>query len=231
MKQVKNFRITLAMVIMAAFTLSLSSCSKGDDMSVRPGPNAIVTVKTSDSGSCYFQLDEKTTLEPKGWTNPYKREVRALLKYSELPADAGSLYSKTVTVDWIDSVRTKSAVPYDDDFKKGNNVAIALYNDWVTCCEDGYLTIHFAAWFGQGGKIVHNIDLGVDSQTLDLYLRHDNNGDNGYGAPGEGVIAFKIDELLKDVKDGQELTLHWKDSEGDKSARIKYYSRFNLPKE
>ena len=225
----KNFKIALAvMAVVSALAVSLSSCSKDDGNYVYPGPNALVTIKTTESGTSYFQLDEKTTLEPKDWNNPYKREVRALLKYSEIP-EASTLFSKKVTVEWIDSVRTKSAVPYDEEFKNGNNVPIALYKDWVTCLEDGYLTLHFVAWFGQGGKIVHNIDLAVDPETHDMYLRHDNNGDDGYGAPGEGVIAFKIDDLMKDVADGQELTLHWKDSEGDKTAKVKYLSRFALP--
>ena len=229
MKQMKNFKIALAvMAVVSALTASLSSCSKDDGPYFYPGPNALVTIKTTGSGVNYFQLDEKTTLEPKGWTNPYKREVRALVNYSEL-SEASDRFSKMVTVEWIDSVRTKNAVAYDDEFKKGNNVAISLYKDWVTCCEDGYITLHFVAWFGQGGKIVHNIDLAVDPESHDLYLKHDNNGDDGYGAPGDGVIAFKIDDLLKDVKDGQELTLHWKDSDGERSAKVRYLSRFALP--
>ncbi len=228
----KNFRITLAIAAAAAaMTASLSSCSKLDDNTNDAywGPNALVTVKTTDSGASYFQVDEKTTLEPQGWTNPYKREVRALLRYSET-SEASDLFSKKVKVEWIDSVRTKSAVAYDDEFKKGNNVAVALYNDWITCCEDGYLTIHFGTWFGRDGKIVHYMDLAVDPETHDLHLRHDNNGDNGDVAWGEGVIAFKIDDLLGDVKDGQELTLHWKNSNGDGSAKVKYSSRFALQK-
>ncbi len=233
MKQMKNFKIALAVLAaVSALTVSMSSCSK-DDGYFYPdsysGPNALVTIKTTESGTDYFQLDEKTTLEPKGWTNPYRREVRALLKYSELP-ESSDLFSKKVAVEWIDSVRTKSAVAYDDEFKKGNNVAVALYNDWITCCEDGYLTLHFAAWFGRDGKIIHYLDLAVDPETHDLYLRHDDNGDNVNVALGEGVIAFKIDDLLADVKDGQELTLHWKASNGDQSAKVKYYSRFSLAK-
>ena len=47
---------------------------------------------------------------------------------------------------------------------------------------------------------------------------------------GEGIIAFRIDELLKDVKDGEVLTLRWKDYQGDRSAKVKYYSRFPLSK-
>lgn len=228
----KNFRITLAIAAAAAaMTASLSSCSKLDDDTdaFYWGPNALVTVKTTDSGASYFQVDEKTTLEPQGWTNPYKREVRALLRYSET-SEASDLFSKKVKVEWIDSVRTKSAVAYDDEFKKGNNVAVSLCNDWLTCCEDGYLTIHFIAWFGRDGKIVHYLDLAIDPRTHDLYLRHDNNGDTSNVALGNGVIAFKIDDLLGDVKDGQELTLHWKDGDGDRSAKVKYSSRFALQK-
>ena len=227
MKQMKNFKIALAVLAaVSALAMSLSSCSK-DDGPYYPVYNGLVTIKTTDSGVTYFQLDKKTTLEPTNWKNPYKREVRALLQYSEEPGEVG-LFSKKVKVAWIDSVRTKSAVSYDNEFMKGNNAPIELYNDWVTCLEDGYLTIHFAALFGRGGKIVHIVDLAVDPKTLDLYLKHDNNGDNGY-IPGEGVIAFKIDDLLKDVKDGQELTLHWKGSEGEKTAKVKYLSRFALP--
>lgn len=226
----KNFKIALAVLAaVSAMAVSLSSCSKDDVDYVYLGPNALVTIKTTESGTDYFQLDEKTTLEPKGWTNPYKREVRALLKYSEL-SESSDLFSKKVAIVWIDSVRTKSAVPYDEEFKKGNNVAVALYNDWITCCEDGYLTLHFAAWFGRDGKVVHYMDLAVDPETHDLYLRHDDNGDNVNVALGEGVIAFKIDDLLTDVKDGQELTLHWKASNGEQSAKVKYCSRFPLTK-
>lgn len=227
MKQMKNFKIALAVLAaVSALAMSLSSCSK-DNGPYYPVYNGLVTIKTTDSGVTYFQLDKKTTLEPTNWKNPYKREVRALLQYFEEPGEVG-LFSKKIKVAWIDSVRTKSAVSYDNEFMKGNNAPIELYNDWVTCLEDGYLTIHFAALFGRGGKIVHIVDLAVDPKTLDLYLKHDNNGDNGY-IPGEGVIAFKIDDLLKDVKDGQELTLHWKGSEGEKTAKVKYLSRFALP--
>lgn len=231
MKQMKNFKFA----ILAALTLAalLSSCSKGDKGYLFPSPNALVTIKTAESGETYFQLDEKTTLEPVNWTNPYKREVRALLCYSEESGDGG-LFSKKVKVAWIDSVRTKDAVVYDEEFKKGNSVALSIYPDWITCCEDGYLTIHFAAWFGQDyaqNRVVHYIDLAVDPETNDLYLRHDDKGDNaGSKFPGECVVAFRLDKLMKDVKDGQELTLHWKNYDGDVTSKLRYYSRFPLTK-
>ncbi len=226
----KYFKTALAAVaVVAALAVSLSSCSMSDDSYDYPNPNALVTIKTAESGETYFQVNEKTTLSPVNWTNPYKREVRALLRYSEERGDGG-LFSKKVKVAWIDSVRTKAAVPYSDEFKKEGGSTLALYNDWITCCEDGYLTIHFAAWFGADRKVKHIIDLGIDPVTHDLYLRHDSNGDSGYMTIGEGIIAFRIDELLKDVKDGEVLTLRWKDYQGDRSAKVKYYSRFPLSK-
>lgn len=229
----KNFKFILAFA--AISTVLLSSCSKLDDGNDYLGaPNALVTVKTTALNNTYFQLDEKTTLEPKGWNNPYKREVRALLRYEEDP-EASTLFSKKVKVVWIDSLRTKPAVPYDDQFKTINDDGgLYIYDDWVTCCEDGYLTLHFASWVGQSysmEKKVHYLHLAIDPETLDLYLRHDRNGDNEYGAPADGFIAFKIDDLLPNVKDGETLTLHWKDYDGDRSAKVKYSSRFSLPLE
>lgn len=227
----KNFKITLALAAaVSAMIASLSSCSKldGSDNYIY-APNAIVTVKTTSEGATYFQLDEKTTLEPAGWTNPYKREVRALLRYAE-ESEPSALFSKKVRVDRIDTIRTKNAVPYDDEFRKGaDDGRWDLYGDWLTVCEDGYLSLHFVADWGQDRKLVHYINLGIDAEKHDLYLRHDRNGDDGYGVPAEGFIAFRIDELLPDVKDGDELTLHWTGYDGERTAKIKYLGRFALP--
>lgn len=233
MKQMKNFKFGLvAASVMAALTLSVSSCSTDNGTYLQPNPNAIVTIKTAESGNSYFQLDEKTTLDPVNWKNPYKREVRAFLRYSEEPGDAG-VFSKKVKVDWIDSVRTKNAQLYDEEFAAKKNDGLSLYNDWFIGCEDGYLTLHFAAWFGGGRNIPHIIELAVNPETRDLYLRHDDNGDNiGPMVPGEGVISFRLDEILKDAKAGDKLTLHWKDL-GDAdgvvgTAELKYSPRFSL---
>lgn len=233
MKQMKNFKFGLAAAsVMAALALSVSSCSTDNDGYLLPNPNGIVTIKTTDSGNSYFQLDEKTTLDPVNWKNPYKREVRAFLKYSEEPGDAG-VFSKKVKVEWVDSVRTKDAVLYDEEFAAKKNVGLTLYKDWFVRCEDGYLTLHFAAWFGNGRNIPHTIELAVNPETRDLYLRHDDNGDStGPMTPGEGVVAFKLDELLKDVKDGDKLILHWKDLGGVdgvlKTSEVTYSPRFSL---
>lgn len=230
----KNFRFKLAALAFTATLMasSVSSCSVGDNGisydDIRP--KAIVTVKTLESGETYFQVDEKTTLLPVDWKNPYKGETRALLNYDELSEANNGPFTKSVKVNWIDSVLTKKAVPYTDEFKKGADDAISLIGDWVTVCEDGYLTLHFAAWWGTENRKPHILNLGIDPESRSLYLRHDVNGDNnGHCVPAEGVVSFKIDELLPDVKDGDELTLHWTEINNEKKkATLKYSGRFEL---
>ncbi len=229
----KNFRFKFAaLAFAAALTVPVvSSCSLDDSSyDIDPSrPDAIVTVKTLESGETYFQVDGKTTLLPVDWKNPYKGETRALLRFEELPdANSGS-FSKSVRVVWIDSVLTKKAVLYTEEFKKGADDPIELIGDWLTICEDGYLTLHFAAWWGADNKKPHYVNLGIDQATRNLYLRHDVNGDVANCRPAEGIVSFKIDELLTDAKDGDEMTLHWTATGGEKKeAKLKYSGRFEL---
>lgn len=234
MKQMKNFtfKAVSGLCGFAALMISamgtVSSCSNLDYESDGPlFPDGIVTVKTTDSGVSYFQLDAKTTLEPVDWKNPYKKEVRALVSYEEL-ADASGLCSKKVKVKTIDSVLTKSAVPFDDEFRKGADDPVELVFDWLTNCEDGYLTIHFAAQWG-GNNVTHYVHLGIDPENpREIYFRHDDNGDTAYSWL-DGVVSFKIDDLMGDLADGEELTLHWTTFNGQKTTKtLKYYKRFSL---
>ena len=59
MKQMKNFKIALAVLAaVSALAMSLSSCSK-DNGPYYPVYNGLVTIKTTDSGVTYFQLDKR----------------------------------------------------------------------------------------------------------------------------------------------------------------------------
>lgn len=228
----KNFRFkSSAFAFVAALVASVSSCSVGgnyEDYDVNR-PNAIVTIKTLSSGETYFQVDEKTTLLPVDWKNPYKSETRALVRYTEQSDANAGLFTKSVKVNWIDSVLTKKAVPFTEEFKNGADDPVELIPDWLTVCEDGYLTVHFATWWGPDGSKPHYINLGIDPEKPhDLYFRHDKNGDDAATRAMEGIVAFKIDEILTDVKDGDELTFHWTSFDGEREAKLKYSGRFEL---
>ena len=228
----KKLRITLISLGILCTTLTLQSCLNDDnDNSNMVYPNALVTVKTLADNSCYLQLDDKTTLRPTNLQKPPfgNKEVRALVNYTETNDKPGN-YTKSVYVNWIDSIRTKTTMPTagtDNDKLYGND-PLELVNDWVTIAEDGYLTLRFRTLWGYGNK-VHYVNLltGVNSSNpYELELRHNANGDTE-GRIGDGLIAFN----LKDLPDTQgktvKLKLNWKSYNGNKSVEFDYCSRKN----
>ncbi len=187
-------------------------------------PNAIVTVKTSASGKTYFQLDDKTTLEPVGWKNTFGGECRAMVNYSELMLSSVSFCDKQVRVNSIDSVSTRDAELRKVDLKGSDPVEmVSNYGvlDWLTVCEDGYMTVHFVILYG-GKK--HSIKLYADPKDPDhLYLFHDASKDIGKEAR-DAVASFRIDKVVPAEK-YQTVTLHWLSYEGEKEMKFKYGPR------
>lgn len=229
MRKLKNFTTALVLPFLVAALALVQSCSKAflDDTVIDGLPESIVTVKTASDGQTYFQLDSLTTFEPVDWENSYEREVRAFLNYSELPENSGR-FSKSVRVDDIDSILTKNAVSTRNaDYIAMSDDAIEIVDDWMTCCEDGYLTIHFAAMFS--GKVVHTVALGVNpSNPKELTIKHSLNGDTSI-VLSEGIVAFRLDQIFNGaVKDGEPLTLKWKSYSGTQSVQIKYSGRYQL---
>ena len=226
---------------------------KGMEESIR-WADAIVTVKSSQSGQYYFQLDQDTTLEPADWTNPYHKEVRALLSFSGLN-EKSDLCSKKVKVEKIDSLITRDAnyIDIDDGVNSpSSNELVFLVDvgykttsellsnsdpleivssdgvpDWLSFSEDGYLTIHFATYWG--GVTSHSVNLYASKSHPDhLFLVHKNNGDI-QSTWSEGLVAFKMFHMYIGRKDDfqspREITLHWMSFDGEKQAVFKYGKR------
>ena len=107
------------LVAMTAVALMapMQSCDDDDDDIYYPGGviyNALVTVKPLDGGKqFYMQLDDYTTVQAINITeSPYKdKEVRALANISATDMQSDT-YDHLVQLNWIDSIRTKDAVPY-----------------------------------------------------------------------------------------------------------------------
>lgn len=211
-KIMKRFILTSALVLSAG--LMLSSCLKDDGYyGDYFYPNALVTAKTSDSGTFYFQLDDRTTLKPDNMVkSPYgDKEVRALVNFSDKGPWSGSeedglSFDRSVTINAIDSVRTKDAVVTlgDENDKVYGTAPISIIDNSWTVLEDGYLTMTFCAWWGDP-RIYHEINLvtGTDPDNPNLVeLRHNPLEDDIYymgGIQATGIIAFRLDESLADA--------------------------------
>jgi hypothetical protein len=109
--------------------------------------------------------------------------------------------------------------------KTYGNDPVEIVNDWVTIAEDGYLTLRFRTYWGQ--TKAHRINLVAGSDANDPYkvvLFHDANGDTK-SYIGDGLVAFKLDELPDTQGKTVNLTLQWNSFNGTKTATFKYCTR------
>lgn len=217
-------------LVLAVAGLSLQSCLDDDNDSYSAGfPNALVTVKTTDDNKTYFQLDESTTLYPENITTELYdgKQVRALMNFEEVDKQTPG-FTKTVRVNWIDSIRTKDMVLLSDKVTQEwlGNDPVEIVNDWVTVAEDGYLTLCVRTVWGNPSK-VHYMNLLGDvnpENPFEVELRHNASGDI-YGSLGNALIAFRLNEIPAEIPEGQMLTVKWKAFNGtEKKANFKLTS-------
>ena len=229
--KITHFLLTAG--ILFGFVL-LPSCLDNDDTDWnRVYPNALVTVKHASDETVYLQLDDNTTLLPVNMkTSPFdSKEVRALLNFEEVDEPSRE-YDKAVHVNWIDSIRTKPMAPNlgeANDEEYGND-PVEIVRDWVTIAEDGYLTLRFRTLWGYG-RVVHYVNLIPTNNPENPYeveFRHDANNDYA-DRMGDGLVAFKLDDLPDTEGETVKLTLKWKSFSGDKSAEFDYRTRTATP--
>lgn len=209
-------------VIWCLIVLFLPACSNKSPEPDVYYPTALVTARTVDS-VFVLQLDDSTTLYPQNIKkSPYPREVRALVNYT----DADSL--NWIYVNWIDSIRTKDAVPTMGD--KNDSVygkdPVEIVRDRVTIAEDGYLTLRVRTrWGGYGAKHYLNLLTGTNPENpYELELRHDAKGDV-YGDMGDALIAFNLNNLPKDAGQNVKIKLNWQSFSGKKSTEFDLHLR------
>ena len=216
--------------------------------------NAIVTVRRSFSGRSYFQLEDDVTLDPVGWDNPFKEEVRALVAYTGLDRES-DFCTKAITVERIDSIATRDGayIDVDDGLSGGSSFQVTSVQtgfesvtemfkastpidvvtseegipDWMTFSEDGYLMIHFATFWGDVTR--HSVNLYASRKHPDhLFLVHKDNGDF-QSTWKESLVAFRICQLYMSRKDEymnpKSVVLHWMSFSGEKTLRLRYGNR------
>lgn len=229
-----KFRILILMAVAMLTGATFTSCSTDDDSdywyyNAQNMPNALVTVKV-DGDSCFFQLDDSTSLRPINIQKPYgDKEVRALVNYTVVGNGTAS-HGQEVRVNWMDSILTKKPVPClataaENDNAYGHD-AVDIVRDWVTVVEDGYLTLRFRALWGN--VKAHSINLlvgGNPNNPYEVELRHNTNGDPQLRW-GDALVAFNLNQVLPDTHGKKvKLTIKWKSTAGDKSVDFDYTSR------
>ena len=176
--------------------------------------NAIVTVKKTATDTVYFQLNDSTTVYPTNYQDAYTRMERVIggVHISDRPTGS---FKYTCWVEWAEpleegavSTSAKGADPID------------IKDDWMTSVEDGFLTIHYDALWGNSPKI-HNFSVATGTNPANPYelvLRHDANGD-ATDQKGDGLVCFDINSLPDTEGQYKQLTLKWNDLEGKACER------------
>ena len=166
---------------------------------------AIVTVKRDASGRIGLQLDDETLLYPSNYTEPFTRQCRIICGLSWWEG------SKQCTLQWMDYLQEGPV--QGSSAQEGDGVDIV--EDWMTSVEDGYLTLHYSAFWGDG-SIAHTLFLVSGENPDDPYevrLIHLNNGDAAL-EEGDALIYFDLAGLPPTGDSGQPLTLKWKNGAG-----------------
>ncbi|WP_101688496.1 NigD1/NigD2 family lipoprotein [Dysgonomonas massiliensis] len=210
--------------------LGFHSCLDDDNDSYsKLFPNALVTTKTATDNTFFLQLDDSTTLLPINMDkSPYgDKEVRALVNY-DVVKDPSGPYSKSVHVNWIDSILTKTIAPDlgEENDKVYGTDPVEMVADWITIAEDGYLTLRFRTlWDRYSEPHFVNLLLGNNPDNpYEVEFRHNAHGDVD-GRWGDGLVAFRLDQLPDTEGETVKLTLKWKSFSGDKSAEFDYCTR------
>ena len=210
----------LALASIIVTLLAFAACQdKEEDM--QSYPTALVTVKPGTGTTPFIlQLNDSTSLMPYNMrTSPFgDKEVRALVNYDVMysvgqrSGGAPVKDATFVTINWIDSIRTKWMAPNlgDRNVKLYGDDPLEVVDDWVSIAEDGYLTLRFRTRWN----------------IYKVRLYHDAKGDL-YGQTGDGLIAFRLDNLPYTGEKYVWLTLEWNSYSGKKTARFKYSTREN----
>ena len=172
---------------------------------------AIVSVRVSPTDTVYFQADEQTRLFPRRDRDSF-RGLERILCGVRISNETVPNYGFLTEVLWFDSLdkgtTTSAASVVGDD-------PVEVLSDWMTSCEDGYLTLHYEAWWGER-TMPHafNLVTGLNpDDPYEVWLRHDAKGDSRK-KKADSLVYFDL-QSLPDPGDGSvTLTLKWKNGEG-----------------
>lgn len=175
---------------------------------------AIVTVRQDEEGKVYLWLGGRYRLDPDA-SVPYEHQYRAMASLRQTGAFEED--RARVSVQWLEPVddgifTTDVSVPGADgiDLKTGS---------WITTSDDGYLTLHYTAKWGQH-PVHHDFYLVAGTDPDDPYtleLRHNANGDLPE-EEGEGIINFDINTLPDTGEEAKVIHLKWINSAGQAEA-------------
>ena len=171
--------------------------------------SAIVTVKQDDSGAIVLQLDDYTRLYPSNYTHPYNGLQRIIcgLRIAQ---------NNRCEVLWMDFLE-KGGVSGN---WSGEGDGADVLDDWMTGVEDGFLTLHYSAFWGSG-EVEHGLSIVTGRNPNDpyeLWFCHDSKGDTPL-TKADALVYFDINTLPPTDGKYVTLTLKWLSSASEPATK------------
>ena len=184
--------------------------------------SAIVTVKQDAAGTIFFQLDDETRIYPDNYTEPYKGMCRIICGII--------LYGNRCTVLWMDYLEEGNMPDEwgavegpDSDPDPGSGFkddGLDILDDWMTSVEDGFLTVHYSTWWGEGNTPHSFRLLKNELKPNELTLQHSRNGEEPV-RKADALVYFDINSFFPPTAgDYVSITLNWTTSEGNPASKI-----------
>lgn len=211
----------------------LSSCAKEDYEGVDNGGfygtetreyTAIVTVHKSPTDTVYFQVDDTTRLYPTNFQGRYTGLERIVCGITVANSIVPN-YGYRTLVDWFEQLDKGTFA----NSKPAGNDGLDIISDWMTSCEDGFLTLHYSTKWGTA-PVPHTFTLVAGLNPSDPYevlLVQNANGDEKK-TTADSIVYFDINSLPDTGDSYKTLTLKWTDS-GGKTAEKEFRFKTRKP--
>ena len=211
----KVFLILAAIFLVCGCSKEAAMVDAPQDAAAIQEFRAIVTVKQDASGTIYFQLDDNTVLFPYNYNMPFNGMERIICGLAVANG------ANECHVQWMDFLE-KGDISYTQD---AIDDGLDIIDDWMTSVEDGFLTIHYNAWWGNGTN-PHLLLVKPSANTYELTIVHQMNGDEPL-EKADALVYFDINDILPNTEGTyKDLTIKWKSIEGAaKSKTFRFRSR------
>lgn len=224
MKNLNDMQIKHTLIALLG-SLLLASCDWGsyDDLPAddRQTFDVIVTIKQDADGQTYFQVNDSTVAYPET-PYPFENEVRAMGMMNIRPTGKKGLCS--CNVHWLEPLDKGTVIQDHDGIAQEG---IDPVNSWMTCVEDGYLTVHYKTWWALA-PLHHELYLVTGANPEDPYeveLRHDAHKEQ-HDVYADGIVYFDLSTLPDTGDETRKLTLTWRSTQGEmKKATFDYKTR------
>lgn len=177
---------------------------------------AIATLKRAPDGVVYLQVNEnlKIVAEHPGLDPLWEQAggpARVYCQFHLIEKHAVKYY--WAEIEWYEFVAM-----WDGSFVlDGGDDGLDIVDDWMTSLEDGFLTIHYSAWWGRG-NIKHFIFLERDG-LYTFRLIHEANGDERIEKT-DALYCLNLD-YIADIFDEEHntITIKWKTCAGQPAEK------------